>query len=244
MIEVRQLTDVSDFAEAVRLQKTIWGFDEVELMPVRIFVTANKVGGHAFGAFDGNRMVGFCFAIPGIKPGGEIYLHSHMLGVLKEYRDAGTGRILKLAQRDEALSRNIPLIEWTFDPLEIKNAYFNIERLGVIVRRYVLNQYGKTSSHLHAGLPTDRCVAEWWLNSPRVTRLLARTTRFRLPAVEQIPIPASIYEIKAERPAEAREIQKQASARFVELFAQGLAVTAFERTPEAGVYLLSKWDSK
>ncbi len=90
-----------------------------------------------------------------------------MLGVVDDYRNAGVGRRLKLAQREEALARGIDLVEWTFDPLEIKNAFFNIERLGAIVRRYVQNQYGITASPLHGGLPTDRCVAEWWLRSPR-----------------------------------------------------------------------------
>jgi predicted GNAT superfamily acetyltransferase len=140
MIEVKQLTAYPEFVEAVQLQQEIWGFDDIELLPVRLFVVANKVGGHAFGAYDDGRMVGFCLAIVGLKPGGKYYLHSHMLGVLTEYRNHGVGRMLKLAQRQEALGREIPLIEWTFDPLEIKNAYFNMERLGAIVRRYVLNQ--------------------------------------------------------------------------------------------------------
>ena len=165
MITIRALTTHPEFNAAVRLQQEIWGFDEIELLPVRLFVVATKIGGQAFGAYDGERMVGFCLAIPGLKPGGKYYLHSHMLGVRREYRNAGVGRMLKLRQREDALSRGIDLIEWTFDPLEIKNAYFNMERLGAIVRRYVLNQYGTTSSHLHGGLPTDRCTAEWWLDS-------------------------------------------------------------------------------
>src|SRR5207248_8181960 len=154
-------------------QREIWGFDAIELLPVRLFVVATKIGGQAFGAFDGNVMVGFCLAIPGIKAGSKSYLHSHMLGVRTESRNAGVGRILKLAQRDEALGRSIDLIEWTFDPLEIKNAYFNIERLGAIVRRYVLNQYGTTSNRLQGGLPSDRCTAEWWIASRRVQTILA-----------------------------------------------------------------------
>src|SRR5262249_13342426 len=146
---------------------------DIELLPVRLFVVANKVGGHAFGAFDGDRMVGFLLAIAGLKPGGYSYLHSHMLGVLPEYRDYGLGRRMKLAQRDEAIARGVELVDWTFDPLELRNAYFNIERLGAIVRRYVENQYGTTSSPLHGGLPTDRCTAEWWIKSPRVGAILA-----------------------------------------------------------------------
>ena len=107
------------------------------------------------------RMIAFCLAIPGLKPGGKPYLHSHMLGVLPEYRNAGIGRQLKLRQRDDALARGIDLIEWTFDPLEIKNAYFNVERLGAIVRRYVRNQYGTTS----AALCTAGCRRTGWWRS-------------------------------------------------------------------------------
>ena len=178
----------------MELQKTIWGFDEIELLPVRLFVVASKVGGHAFGAYDRGRMVAFCLAIPGLKPGGPNqishgYLHSHMLGVLPAYRDQGIGRRLKLRQREDALARGIDLIEWTFDPLEIKNAYFNVERLGAIVRRYVRNQYGMTTSHLHGGLPTDRCIAEWWVKSPRVVGIVHGEAVTRPAIAERIAAP-------------------------------------------------------
>src|SRR3984957_17215667 len=190
-IEVRKLQQRSEFVDAVNLQRTIWGFEDVDLLPERLFVIAPKVGGPAFGAFDGPKMIGFCLAIPGIKS-DSIYLHSHMLGVLKEYRDAGAGRMLKLTQRDDALSRGIKLIEWTFDPLEIKNANFNIERLGAIVRRFVLNQYGTTSSALHAGLPTDRCIAEWWIASPRVNAITSGQEFARSPVEVRVAIPSDI----------------------------------------------------
>lgn len=241
MIEVRPLTQHAEFAEAVQLQQTIWGFEEIELLPVRLFVTATKVGGQAFGGFDGSRMIGFCLAIPGIKPPEKVYLHSHMLGVLKEYRDHGVGRMLKLAQREDAIRRGISLIEWTFDPLEIKNAYFNMERLGAIVRRFVFNQYGTTSSHLHGGLPTDRCFAEWHVNSDRVEAVLAGRAPERSPILARIEVPAEIYQIKENDVPRAREIQKRVSGAFEEHFSKGLAVTAFERTPESGTYLLSEW---
>ena len=160
-IEIRQLFQLEEFEEVVGLQKSIWSFADVELLPLRFLVVASKVGGHVFGAYDGLRMIGFCFAIPGIKPDGHPYLHSHMLGVLPAYRNAQVGRSLKLRQREDALARGIALIEWTFDLLELKNAFLNIERLGAIVRVYKENQYGTTSSPLHGGLPTDRCIAEW-----------------------------------------------------------------------------------
>jgi predicted GNAT superfamily acetyltransferase len=243
MIEIRGLTAHSDFQDAVRLQQQIWGFEEIELLPVRLFVVALKVGGQVFGAFDGQRMIGFCLAIPGLKAGGKSYLHSHMLGVLPEYRDAKVGKRLKLAQRDEALSRGIDLIEWTFDPLEIKNAFFNMERLGAIVRRYVYNQYGTTTSHLHGGLPTDRCIAEWWIGSPRVEAIVAGQPFERNPTEVRIAIPAEIATLRKDDPKRAREIQQQASDQFQAAFGEGLAVIGFEKSKEAGTYLLGTWES-
>jgi len=244
MIEIRPLTAHADFEEAVRLQQQIWGFEEIELLPLRLFVVATKVGGQAFGAFDGKRMVGFCLAIPGLKPGGKSYIHSHMLGVLPEYQNSGVGRKLKLAQREEALERSIELIEWTFDPLEIKNAFFNMERLGAIVRRYVFNQYGTTSSPLHGGLPTDRCIAEWWIGSVRAKAIIAGQEFQRNPVEARIAIPADITTIRGSDPKRAREIQHKASEEFREAFSCGLSVIGFEKSEQAGTYLLGQWESK
>src|SRR3954469_12861952 len=115
-----------------------------------------------------------------------------MLGVLPEYRNSGLGREMKLRQREEALLAGIELIEWTFDPLEIKNAFFNIERLGAVVRRFVLNQYGTSTSHLHGGLPTDRCVAEWYIGSPRVEIASEGRVPPRSEVTERISVPVEI----------------------------------------------------
>ncbi len=241
MIELRALKQQGEFEEAVGLQKAVWGFDDIELLPVRLFVVATKVGGQVFGAFDGERMIGFVLSIPGLKPGGGSYLHSHMLGVMPEYRDRGVGRMLKLKQREDALARGISLIEWTFDPLELKNAFFNMERLGAIVRRYVENQYGTTTSHLHGGLPTDRCVAEWWLDSPHASAILAGSAPAR-DVHERIEVPVDINTLRREEPRRAREIQKSLGERLVSCFDRGLAVIGFEKSTRAGTYLMGRWE--
>jgi predicted GNAT superfamily acetyltransferase len=207
---IRELSTENELREAVALQKTIWGFEDADLLPFRMFVVATKIGGQLLGAYDADRMIAFCLSIPGLKPGGKPYIHSHMLGVLPEYRNAGVGRRLKLRQKKDALARGIDLIEWTFDPLEIKNAWFNIERLGAIVRRYVRNQYGVSTSHLHGGIPTDRCVAEWWIGQPRQTAKV----------VERIEVPADIETARAR--------QTDIANQFEEAFARGLAVVGME----------------
>src|SRR5471032_3043810 len=156
-------------------------------MSQKTFLLATHIGGQVLGAFDGKTMVGYAMSLPGVR-NGHAYLHSHHLAVLPEWRDAGVGRRLKLAQRHDAIARGFELIEWTFDPLEIKNAYLNIEKLGAIVRRYNLNQYGISSSPLQGGLPTDRLVAEWWLKSKRVVDLLDRKQPPQIQADNKIEV--------------------------------------------------------
>jgi predicted GNAT superfamily acetyltransferase len=240
VIEIRQLFQLAEFEDVLRLQQIIWGFNDVELLPVRFLVVVSRIGGHVFGAYDGAEMIAFCFAIPGIKPTAKSYLHSHMLGVLPAYRNTGIGRRLKLRQREDALARGIELIEWTFDPMELKNAFLNIEKLGAIVRRYNQNQYGHTASPLHGGLPTDRCYAEWWIDSPRVRKILAGESH-ATNAVERVSYPADIARIRRDDAAEARAIQKANGEKLRRAFEHGLAATGFERGETEGTYLLEPW---
>jgi predicted GNAT superfamily acetyltransferase len=221
---VRPLSCHEEFAEAVGLQQLIWGFEDLELLPVRFFVVASRIGGQTLGAFDGSRMAGFLLAIPGLKKDGIQYLHSHMLGVLPGYRDAGVGRMLKFAQREDAQARGIRLIEWSFDPFEAKNAYFNIERLGAIVQSYVPNMYGTRTSILDGDLPTDRCIADWWISeSHSKTPVAARVSLPRQKTIES-------------QQALGNELQRY--------FSEGLAITGFERSEDGGTFLLSPWPSK
>jgi predicted GNAT superfamily acetyltransferase len=243
-LEIRQLNQLEEFAAVVRLQREIWGYDDVELLPQRLFVVAEKIGGQVLGAFAEGKMVAFCLGIPGLKAGGKFYIHSHMLGVLPQYRNTGVGRRLKLEQRDWALKHDIELIEWTFDPLQLKNAFFNIERLGAIVRRYVHNQYGTTTSVLHAGLPTDRLVPEWWIGSARVNALVNGDAFDRPPVEARIAIPTNISALIQSDTARARQIQEDVAKQFDQYFRAGLAVTGFEKTEETGTYLLGPWESK
>jgi len=191
------------------------------------------------GAFDGPAMVGFALSVPGARA-GHSYLHSHMLAVRQKYRNSGLGRKVKLFQREDALARGFELIEWTFDPLEIKNAYLNVERLGAIARRYTINQYGITSSPLQGGLPTDRLVAEWWLRSERVNGLLNDGTRPAFQTQRKIAVPAQIYAWKASAADRGR-----AAEDFLKSFSEGLAVLGYDRDPEGnGTFLLGSWDEK
>ncbi len=191
-------------------------------------------------------MAGFALAIPGAR-GGHSYLHSHMLAVRKQHQNAGLGRRIKLFQRDDALTRGFELIEWTFDPLEIKNAYLNIEKLGAIARRYNVNQYGITSSPLQGGLPSDRLVAEWWLKSKRVEALLQSGGRPHVESLTTISVPAQIYDWKASPTtrSQAKEVQDRNREEFVKAFAGGLAVLGYERDQQgSGNFLLGRWEEK
>ena len=245
-IVIRLCHDLEEMRACVALQKEVWNFSDADLIPLRMFVVADKIGGQIIvAAFDGREVVGFGLSIPGYRD-GRSYLHSHMLAVRQNYRNAGLGRRIKLLQRDDALARGFDVIEWTFDPLEIKNAYLNIERLGAIARRYNINQYGLTSSPLQGGLPTDRLVAEWWLKSKRVDSIL-KGNKSEFKPVKSISIPAQIYEWKATPSTRerAKEIQDRIREEFLKAFADDLAVLGYERDEKGnGKFLLGKWGER
>jgi predicted GNAT superfamily acetyltransferase len=249
MIEIRSCKGFDELEACVQLQIATWGYDETDVIPRKTFLVAQTIGGQVIGAFDSSiegggakSLVGFVFSLPGVKGGmglPQAYLHSHMLAVKDAHRNRGLGRELKLEQRREALSRGIHYIEWTFDPLEIKNAFLNINRLGAIVRSYRPDFYGPSSSRLQAGLPTDRLVAEWRLDSRRVQSLVSGrpTTSFEIK--ERITVPVAIYEWKASETGKQRalEVQTENRAKFQDAFSRGLAVLGFTRDGEGnGVF--------
>jgi predicted GNAT superfamily acetyltransferase len=247
-IVLRSCEGFDELEACVRLQIETWGYDDGDVIPRRMFKVAQRVGGQAIGAFDpAGEMVGFAMSIAGMKPGPDAarpqvpYLHSHMLAVTPQYRNAGIGRRLKLYQRAEAVSRGIKLMEWTFDPLEIKNAHLNIHRLGVIVRAYSPNFYGVSSSRLQAGLPTDRLHAEWWMDSERVRAILSGAPYTPPQTQETIMVPKAIAAWKAESVSRAEAVQVENRERFLAAFARGLAVVEFQTDNQGnGIYELGR----
>lgn len=242
-LEIRPLTTLEQFERCVVLQLEVWGYSDGDLIPRRVFLVAQRIGGQVLGAFDGEVIVGFAMALPGYRD-GHPYLHSHMLAVLPDYRNAGLGRRLKLAQREDALARGFDLMEWTYDPLEIKNAHLNIARLGAISRRYKADFYGPSSSPLQGGLPTDRLYAEWWLRSPRVTGMLRGETQ-PMEVVERVTVPHTIYQWKQE-PGQrdlAKQVQARNRAALDSAFERGLVAVGYERDEEGnGTFLLGQWN--
>jgi predicted GNAT superfamily acetyltransferase len=267
MIVIRECRGFAELQACVDLQIEVWGYSDGDVIPRRVFLVAQKIGGQAIGAFDislpgaspegdPTSLIGFAFGLPGVKTGAqsqsghpESYLHSHMLAVRSGYRNQSIGARLKLAQRQDALARGIRRIEWTFDPVEIKNAFLNIHKLGAIVRRYEENFYGVSSSRLQGGLQTDRLVAEWWITTPRVTAAIGETLQGSQPApveswLEDIRVPTAIYQWKADDQHRhlAQQVQAENRAKFQRAFSEGLSVVAFTRDAEgSGIFHLGRW---
>jgi predicted GNAT superfamily acetyltransferase len=243
---IESLSDIQRLRECIAIQQKVWGFTDRELLPLRSLVVSGKIGGQVFGAIDGeDNLLGFLTAMPGYR-GGKVYLHSHMMGVLPEYRNLGIGRSLKLAQRQDALNRGIPRVEWTFDPLELRNANFNIESLGVICRRYDIDTYGVTSSPLHGNLPTDRLLAEWHLTSSRVGARISKSSvsNSNSSAAVCLELPLNIQELKTADPVLASSIQMNLRHRFLELFGSGYWATGFkmDKPRNTASYVLEPFD--
>jgi predicted GNAT superfamily acetyltransferase len=238
-IDIIELSSLEHYERCVEIQLATWGYGGTDVVPMRLFRVAERIGGQVLGGFDGDTMVSFTMAWPGIRDGVP-YLHSHMLAVLPEYRNHGIGRRMKLAQRDAALERGIERMEWTFDPLQIGNAQLNIARLGAIARRYEADFYGPSSSPLQGGLPTDRLVAEWWLRSPHVEWVL-RGSPPQGKIVERVEVPATVYEWKKnpELRSYATDLQTRNREVLQSAFARGLAIAGYELDDQRnGTFLL------
>jgi len=250
-ISIRKCQALKDFQQCVALEREIWEEEDLEVEPATAFVVAANSGGQVLGAFDHGRMIGFTLALVGLRDNVP-YLHSHMTGIHSDYRDRGIGRMLKLFQRDEALSRNIRTICWTFDPLELRNAYFNLNRLGAICRQYLPNFYGVTTSPLHRGLATDRLLAEWHLESPRVIAAVAG-------APVQVPENSVAIEVSSksaeslastkatERPEPSADTHRLAASQthlrdnFLKYFQRDFAAIAVRTGAPGPAYLLYPW---
>ena len=169
-VRVRALSNTAEFELAEGVQASAWGGGDRGVTPKEVLIAIQDNGGLVLGAFDGKQMVGYSLLLMGYKS-GNVYMYSHQTGVAKEYQSKGVGYLLKRKQREIALRRGFHMIAWTFDPMIGRNAHFNMKKLGVISRNYLLDYYGPMNDSINWGLPTDRFLCEWFLDSPTPTRI-------------------------------------------------------------------------
>jgi predicted GNAT superfamily acetyltransferase len=248
LIEVRECTTVDEFEQCVRLQLEVFGFPDVEVSPRRHFIVSQRTGGWALGAFVGDVLVGFVHHLMAVRE-NEIFGYSHMLAVRADYQNRGVGARLKWAQRERALAEGRKLIRWTWDPMQARNAHFNLNRLGVVVRSYAVNFYGTDYSVTNAekenapGIDSDRLFAEWELDSARVQALAeGRASEILDEPEATIEVPPEWTKlIKQDAPAARRE-QLRVRAEFEKAFAAGLVCPSFARDAAHPRYMLFKSD--
>jgi predicted GNAT superfamily acetyltransferase len=244
-IVIRECTTIEEFDECVRLQREAFGLPELEISPRRHLIVSRRAGGWTLGAFAEGRLVGFVLHLVAVRSGNEIIGYSHMMAVAKSAQNMGVGARLKWAQRERALAEGRALIKWTWDPMQARNAHFNLNRLGVTVSDYGANFYGTdylTFPHEQAdacGLDSDRLFAEWNLRSPRVAELAAgRPAVLDAAPAAEIAIPPDWHALVESDPRAARQEQLRVRAEFERAFAAKLVCAGFARDHERPRYLL------
>jgi predicted GNAT superfamily acetyltransferase len=270
-VTIRRAQGLNDYLACVQLQKDVWQYTEAEDLAAQpMLMISDRFGGSVLVALDSSgRHIGFAFAMPGWHANKRLFWWSHMTAVLPEYRNQEVGLALKLKQRAEALTAGIDLIEWTFDPLQSLNAHFNLCKLGVIVHEYEENVYGYTSSPLHRGLPTDRFVATWDLDSERVRKRVDATEPYvilrdldRLARINMqcnspdlsledgpllLEIPHNLDELRRNDLDRAKLWQTAVRTACLHYFNAGFVVTDFVRIQEPrpqSVYVLERVERK
>ena len=252
-----------DYHACAELQRDIWGRDFSDVVPSSILKISQKVGSVAAGAFapDG-RILGFVWGLTGVRNGRPFHW-SHMLGVHPDARDLRLGTRLKLLQRELLLPLGVEDVEWTYDPLEARNAHLNLNRLGALPVEYVEDMYaGEMGSDLAQGIGTDRFIVRWRIASDRVACVLAGAPAsdpalfagapiLGLEAADEafpltdatrvrVEIPVSIQEVKAARPDEA-PVWRQSTRRAIEHYVErGYRVTACLREGDRRFYGLER----
>jgi predicted GNAT superfamily acetyltransferase len=242
-VVIRECLTVGEYDACVALQREAFGLPDLELSPRRHLIVVRSAGGWTLGAFDGERLVGFVLNQVAAR-GPEVVGYSHMMAVARDYQNRGVGARLKWAQRALSLDEGRRFIRWTWDPVQSRNAHFNLNRLGVVVRKYTENYYGTDYSTVtgkfgeRLGLDSDRLVAEWELDSPRVEALA------RGEGGEELGEPEAAVEIPSDWGSLVREDGEAARAELLRVrdefhaaFARGLYCAAFERTGARPRYL-------
>jgi predicted GNAT superfamily acetyltransferase len=239
-IIVRECTTIEEFDGCVYLQREAFGLPDLEISPRRHLIVSRQAGGWTLAAFAADRMVGFVHHLAAVRANDEIFGYSHVMAVAKDYQNRGVGARLKWAQRGRALAEGRKLIKWTWDPMLARNAHFNLNRLGVIVDTYADNFYGLDyGAEQVLGLPSDRMLATWNLDSARVRALASGASgAIDSEPAASIAIPAEWSALVKQDPQRARDEQARVRAAFKKALAQGLICAGFERGAEHSQYLL------
>jgi predicted GNAT superfamily acetyltransferase len=240
-IIIRECTTIEEFDNCIYLQREAFGLPELEISPRRHFIVSRQAGGWTLGAFVDSRMIGFVHHLAAIRPNNETFGYSHVMAVARDYQNKGVGARLKWAQRTKAMSEGRDFIKWTWDPMQSRNAHFNLNRLGATVHAYAENFYGLDYDQRgeQPGLPSDRIFASWKLDSSRVSALSAGLTHtIDAQPVRSIAIPTDWSAVVKRSAEEARDLQVRVRTQFQNAFAEQLACAGFERGAEESRYLL------
>jgi len=244
-IQIRECTTIDEFDSCIRLQREVFGLPELEVSPRRHFIVSHQAGGWTLGAFVAEQLVGFVHQMAAVHA-NTIFGYSHMMAVAREFQNKGVGARLKWGQRERAINEGRNFIKWTWDPMQARNAYFNLNRLGVTVRSYAANFYGTdyAASPMPEGTPppgidSDRLFAEWQLQSARVMKLAqGAAPSIAEPAARAIQIPADWTSLCKQDPRGARQEQLRVRTEFQNAFAGGLVCGGFDRSTDQPRYIL------
>lgn len=257
-IRIEPASDPASCRAIEDVQREVWGLPERGVVPAEQVRAILHNGGMLLLARDGDDLVGFCYAFVGVDDGRPIWC-SHMLAVRPDWRSQGIGQALKHAQRRLARKRGIDKITWTFDPLQARNAYLNLHRLGVRARRYFVNHYGEMEDDINRGMPTDRLLAEWlvradppphtagreWILPAHTSGGLPRPGDARADIAEAgglVAVPSDITPLRTADPDLLDQWRLALRSTLQKAFAAGLVAVDLERDAGEGIcaYVLGR----
>ena len=289
-VRIHEISDLDGLDAVYRLYDTIWRPDPTNPpVTTELLRALTKAGNYLAGAFDDTGLVGACVGFFGMSgptpaslgsspdsapqasldrhpdsaPRASLEVHSHIAGVVPRALGRSVGFALKLHQRAWTLRRGVTVMEWTFDPLVRRNAYFNLVKLGALPAEYLPNFYGGMNDTINAGDESDRLLARWALDTRDVAAAALGKTSPRDAEAERargavvaldrsdtggpaagslggdtllVAVPPDIESLRTTDPAAARDWRVAVRETLGAAMSGGARVVGFDR---AGWYVLS-----
>jgi predicted GNAT superfamily acetyltransferase len=258
-IPIEGLAELDDLRELAELFALVWGRPGEPPINSDILRALAHSGNYLAGTRSEGRLIGGIVGWLGGHPPHDLHMHSHILGVVPGIEARGLGFALKQHQRRWCLERSVGAVEWTFDPLVRRNAYFNLTKLGAEATRYLVDFYGAMDDGINAGDESDRILIRWELTSEKTTQ--AAEGKPAEPAVDEgavrvlavgtvgepvardlhgrtalLQVPDDIVALRRRSPELARTWRYAVRAALGDAMSAGYRVTAVTRD---GWYVLS-----
>ncbi len=168
---LRRLEKPEEFRQVDAVHRAVYGEDATDSVPTPLQRAVQDNGGLVLGGFADIHLAGYTVAFLGWD-GATLYEYVHATAVRPEYQNHHLGFQLHAELRQQVLQLGLSEVRLAFDPLQSRNAWLFVHRLGGRPDQYLHHYYGQMPDAVNRGIESDRIRLVWTLSSPLVQQRL------------------------------------------------------------------------